>query len=83
MYNHLTLWTHEGPGPGTAGLSDVSRPPKQLGGIAPQHVPPDLAVEELALLPGLHQARPHQLSWDVVDYIAIPRRGETIDWNLT
>jgi hypothetical protein len=29
------------------------------------------------------QARPHQLSWDVVDYIAIPRRGETIDWNLT
>jgi hypothetical protein len=29
------------------------------------------------------QARPNQLSWDVVDYIAIPRRGETIDWNLT
>jgi hypothetical protein len=29
------------------------------------------------------QSQPNQLSWDVIDYIAIPRRGETIDWNLT
>ncbi len=28
-------------------------------------------------------ARPRQLTWDVLDYISIPRRGETIDWNLT
>jgi hypothetical protein len=28
-------------------------------------------------------ARPHRLTWDVVDYISTPRRGETIDWVLT
>lgn len=25
-------------------------------------------------------AQPQRLTWDVIDYISIPRRGETIDW---
>jgi hypothetical protein len=28
-------------------------------------------------------ARPTQLTWDILDYISFPRRGETVDWNLT
>jgi hypothetical protein len=28
-------------------------------------------------------ARPAQLRWDILDYISFPRRGETVDWNLT
>jgi hypothetical protein len=26
--------------------------------------------------------RPKRLIWDVLDYIAIPRRGETVEWVL-
>lgn len=28
-------------------------------------------------------ALPAQLTWDILDYISFPRRGETVDWNLT